>query len=329
VNEVIPRLAPTLRSAARTALGRVPAVRRLLAARDQQRNELEALRSQVASLRGDGRQFVPPGHFYSAIPSIAQVRANEGQLFGEPPRTLPGIDLREEQQLALLREFQPYYDEQPFPRHPTPPRRYAFENGAYSYSDAIFLYCMLRHVRPRQVVEVGSGHSSCVTLDTNELFLGDAVRCTFVEPYPDLLRGLLRPGDESRITILPQPVQAVDLALFEGLEANDVLFIDSTHVSKVGSDVNHLLFEVLPRLASGVYVHVHDIFHPFEYPAAWIYEGRSWSEAYLLRSFLMFNDAFEIVLFNTFVEHFHRPFFERHMPLCLENPGGSIWLRRR
>jgi hypothetical protein len=100
-------------------------------------------------------------------------------------------------------------------------------------------------------------------------------------------------------------------------------------VSKIGSDVNHLFFEVLPRLARGVYVNFHDVFHPFEYPRSWIYEGRAWSEAYLLRSFLTFNHEFEVVLFNTFLETFHEPWFREHMPLCLENPGGSIWLRRR
>ena len=116
--------------------------------------------------------------------------------------------------------------------------------------------------------------------------------------------------------------------LFATLEENDILFIDSTHVAKIGSDVNYLFFEVLPRLRAGVYVHVHDIFHPFEYPRAWIYEGRAWTEAYMLRAFLTFNTAFEIVLFNTFLERFHRERFAHKMPLCLRNEGGSIWLRR-
>jgi hypothetical protein len=94
-------------------------------------------------------------------------------------------------------------------------------------------------------------------------------------------------------------------------------------VAKLGSDVNFIFTEILPTLRRGVYVHFHDIF-----PAAWLNEGRVWTEAYVLRAFLTFNTDYEIVLFNTFLEHFHRNQFEQYMPLCLENEGGSIWLRR-
>src|SRR5690606_17050723 len=110
--------------------------------------------------------------------------------------------------------------------------------------------------------------------------------------------------------------------------ANDILFIDSTHVSKINSDVNYIFFEILPRLASGVYIHFHDIFFPFEYPKAWVYEGRAWNEAYILRAFLQYNNAFSVVLMNTFMDQFHKSFFREHMPLCLINPGGSIWIRK-
>lgn len=317
------------RRLARSTVGAVPPIARILSERNALRDEVARLRAELARRDDDAREFVPTGHYYSAVPSLADVAAAAARLAAPPPRTLPGIDLREREQLSLVESFERYYDEQPFPEQRTPDRRYHFQNPAYSYSDAIFLHCMIRHLRPRRVVEVGSGYSSCVTLDTNELHFGGAIQCTFIEPYPDLLRSLMRAGDEERVTVLRSKVQDVDVAIFERLEPNDVLFIDSTHVSKVGSDVNHLLFEVLPRLAAGVYVHVHDIFHPFDYPPAWLQEGRAWSEAYLLRSFLTFNGAYEIVLFNTFLEHFHRGYFERRMPLCLKDPGGSIWLRRR
>ncbi|HTP30314.1 MAG TPA: class I SAM-dependent methyltransferase [Anaeromyxobacteraceae bacterium] len=324
-----------VRQVARTLVARVPLLGQALVRHDALRRERDGLRKTVEELRARGadqndtRQFVPPGHFYSAIPSLAEIRPRAPRLFGPPPRTLPGIDLREQQQLELLQAFQPLYNEQPFPETAAPPRRYCFQNDAYSYSDAIFLHCMIRHARPKRIIEVGSGYSSCVTLATNELFFNDAIACTFIEPYPDLLKSLLRPGDEGRITLLPHDAQTIDLAIFEQLEANDILFIDSTHVSKIGSDVNYLFFDVLPSLAAGVHVHVHDIFYPFEYPADWIFEGRAWTEAYLLRSFLTFNDAFEITFFNTFMERFHEAYFRDHMPLCLKNTGGSIWLRRR
>lgn len=139
---------------------------------------------------------------------------------------------------------------------------------------------------------------------------------------------LLKPGDADRIRVIPARLQDVDLAEFDALEANDILFIDSTHVSKVGSDVNRIVFEVLPRLKPGVHVHFHDIFYPFEYPAQWVFEGRAWNENYLLKAFLQFNTGFSIVLMNTFMEYFHAEFFHQHLPLCMKNTGGSIWIRK-
>lgn len=116
---------------------------------------------------------------------------------------------------------------------------------------------------------------------------------------------------------------------FAALEANDILFIDSTHVAKINSDVNAAFFDILPQLAPGVCVHFHDIFYPFEYPRAWVYEGRNWNEAYLLRAFLLFNTAFAVRWFTTFLTMFHRERFAADMPAVLLNPGGSIWLQRR
>jgi hypothetical protein len=118
------------------------------------------------------------------------------------------------------------------------------------------------------------------------------------------------------------------LDVFESLEKNDILFIDSTHVSRVDSDVNRALFEILPRLKSGVFVHFHDVFFPFEYPRQWVFEGRAWNELYMLRAFLQYNKGFNVVLMNTFMEHFHESFFRENMPLCLKNRGGSIWLEK-
>lgn len=303
----------SLRQRLVTMARRIPLLREVAAGRDLARR---------------APQFVPPGHFYSPIPAIAEVQRDHARLFRDPVRTLPGIALRERQQLDLLAGFKGYYAELCFPEEKVPGQRYFYKNNFYSYSDAIFLYFMLRHLRPRRVVEVGSGFSSCVTLDTNDRFLGGDVRCTFIEPYPDRLLSLLEPGDASRIEIVRQRLQDVPLEPFLELQAGDILFIDSTHVAKIGSDVNYIFTEILPGLVPGVHVHFHDVFYPFEYPAEWVYDGRAWSEAYLLRAFLSFNRDFAIVLFNTFLEHFHREMFAAEFPLCLRNTGGSIWIRR-
>jgi len=236
--------------------------------------------------------------------------------------------LNEVKQLALLEEIKRYYRDLSFPVHKSHGRRYFYENPMYGYSDAIFLYGMIRHAVPKRIVEVGSGHSSCAMLDTIDLHLDRQVEATFIEPYPDRLLSLLRSEDLGRVKILTERVQDVGLDPFLALDRNDILFIDSSHAMKIGSDVNYLLGEILPRLRLGVYVHFHDIFYPFEYPKEWVSEGRAWNEAYALRAFLAFNEAFEIVLFNTYLERFHREMFERDMPLCLLNEGGSIWLRR-
>jgi hypothetical protein len=85
----------------------------------------------------------------------------------------------------------------------------------------------------------------------------------------------------------------------------------------------------LPRLSSGVHVHFHDIFFPFEYPKEWLLEGRAWNEAYILKAFLQYNQAFSPVLMNTYMTEFHESFFRENMPLCLKNTGASIWLKRK
>jgi hypothetical protein len=270
----------------------------------------------------------PPGHYYSPLPDLNDVRRNEARLFGAPPTTIPGIDLREAQQMALLEQFAQLYPSIPFGDEPRPGLRYHYLNPAYGHSDAIMLHCMLRTLRPKHLVEVGSGHSSCVTLDTNQHFLGQTLRTTFIDPYPELLKSLLRPEDMASTTIIPSQLQEVGLEVFTRLRENDVLFIDSTHVAKIGSDVNRLLFDIFPALAPGVVIHLHDIFYPFEYPKEWIYEGRAWNEAYMIRAFLQYNNRFEVLLMNTYMAHVHHDFFARHMPTCLRNTGASLWLRK-
>jgi hypothetical protein len=272
--------------------------------------------------------FTP--YYYRAEVRSAQLRGREAELFTIKSRTLPGIDLREADQLAFLNELRPLYASVPFTDGPQPGYRYHFDNPFYSYSDAIFLHLLLRHQRPRRVIEIGSGWSSAVMLDTNQHFLNDAVELTFIEPYPQRLYSLLSEADRQRHRFIISDLQAVPLEEFDRLQPGDFLFVDSTHVSKTGSDVNYILFDLLPRLPSGVWIHVHDIFYPFEYPRKWVMDSISfgWNEDYALRAFLMYNDRFRIRLFNTFLEHFNRPWFEQHMPLCLKNPGGSIWIEK-
>ena len=139
----------------------------------------------------------------------------------------------------------------------------------------------------------------------------------------------MKPSDAGHVRVIEQQVQDVDRALFQSLRTNDILFVDSTHVSKCGSDVNYIFFEILPLLAAGVIVHFHDIFYPFEYPRAWIHEGRAWNELYLLRAFLMHNTDYRVLLGNSYVHHRFPGWMARHYPQLLRNPGGSFWLQKQ
>jgi hypothetical protein len=139
------------------------------------------------------------------------------------------------------------------------------------------------------------------------------------------LFALLSEDNRDYCEILVQRVQDVSSERFTALAEGDLLLIDSSHVAKTGSDVNHLYFEILPRLAAGVLIHVHDIGFPFEYPRPWVDQGRSWNEAYVLRAFLMFNREFEIVLWNGCLR-VHRPDAFEGLPKLFG--GSQLWFRR-
>ncbi len=269
-----------------------------------------------------------PGHYFSTIISIDEIRDREAQIWkNKEIDGVFGIDLKLEQQKKLALKFNDYYDDMPFEDHKVDNLRYYFENGLYSYTDAIILYSMIRHLKPKQIIEVGSGFSSSVMLDTNQLFFNNQINLTFIEPYPERLYSLLKEEDKKSTRIIVEFVQQIDISIFKSLDEGDVLFIDSSHVVKTGSDVHFILFEILPILKKGVYIHFHDIFYPFEYPKEWVYKGRNWNEDYFLKAFLMYNTNFEIVFFSHYLHTHHREVFE-NMPLCYKNEGGNLWLRK-
>lgn len=295
----------------------------------QLERENARLATEVAAqgrILAEWSRFSPPGHFYSPLPSreeVAEAFARGG--FGPP---FPAVDLNESGQLARLERFAGWYPEQPYPEQPSPGWRFHLDNPSYGHYDAIMLYGMLREARPRRIIEVGSGFSSAAMLDLNERLLGDAVHFTFIDPDMTRLRPLLREGDAARFRLIEQRVQDVPLEIFSALEENDVLFIDSSHVSKIGSDVNRLYFDVLPVLAPGVLVHIHDVAGNLEYPRHWLDEGRAWNEQYVLRAFLMYNPAWRIELFTAWLWNTQHRLIAERMPLCARGGGGQMWLRK-
>jgi hypothetical protein len=273
----------------------------------------------------------PPGHFYSPLPDLSTVSS----ALQSSSTSLQGINLNEEFQVRLCGNFARWYAEMPFPERKATGKRYHLDNPFFSFGDGIILYSFLREFQPGRVIEVGSGFSSAAMLDVNDAFMSRRVAFTFVEPFPDRLNSLLSDEDRKTCRVEIKPVQQVDLSLFQQLQENDILFIDSSHVGKIGSDLLHLLFEVLPRLNKGVIVHFHDIFWPFDYPLAWLEGGRAWNEAYFLRAFLQYNPAFELLYFNSFMALHHTAMIQAKMPAVLTKPSfpetfgnSSLWLRK-
>lgn len=268
------------------------------------------------------REFVEPGHFYSVIPNRD---ARDKFLKTPMDEDVRGIDLQESNQLRLMSELAKYQSSFPFPKEKTADFRYHCINDMYSYGDGFILHAMMRHFCPKKIIEIGSGFSSAMMLDTNERWFNNQIELTFIEPYCDRLKPLLRPED-SNVKILEKPAQEVDFNIFETLQSGDFLFIDSTHVSKLGSDVNHIFFKILPKLAPGIFVHVHDVFWPFEYPKEWAKDNRFWNELYILRAFLMGNNNYQITWFNNFIFHKNHKFFLETLPFCCQNSGANFWM---
>jgi hypothetical protein len=273
---------------------------------------------------------VVPVHFYEPIPDTRQLDPS----LWEAPRELVGIDLRVDEQLRRLGDFAARYRAEygafPFERT-AQPFEFFDNNGQFASTDAEILHCMIREHRPRRVVEVGCGYSSLVTaaaLLRNESEDGKLGELICIEPYPN---ETLRGGFPGLTRLIPTPVQEVPLAFFEELEANDVLFIDSSHVVKIGSDTTREILDILPRLKPGVLIHFHDIFFPVEYPRNWVLdEHRFWTEQYLLEAFLSFNDRFRILYAGSYLHVFHHDqlveFSERYRSPA--RWSGSFWIRR-
>jgi len=287
----------------------------------------------VAALRPAGttenphgaKIFAPPGHFYSPIaePGEAAEAIARAQAWLAAPG-VPGVRLDREAMLDLWRELLPMFAAMPFPEAPSNGFRYGSRNDFYSGADGAVYSAMVRKFRPAKIIETGCGWSSACLVDTLERTPDLACDVTFVEPYPHRLRELL--GESlSRFRLIEKRIQDVPIAEFESLAANDILFLDSTHVLKAGSDVGYELFEIFPRLKSGVIVHIHDIHWPFEYIPRWVLEdNRSWNELYAYRAFLTHNNDWDILMFVHYVLKTAPEVWPANL-----TPGGGLWLRKR
>lgn len=278
-------------------------------------------------------EFLPvPVHFYSPIPDLTEL---DQRKTWDLKSTLAGIDFRPEEQLKLLSELgEKYGAECNWSPAPTSnPLDFYTENNSFSFGCAAGLHTIIRSYRPKRIIEIGSGNSSKVisaALQRNQAE-GEFIKYIIIDPYPsDLIKTL--PGVSQVIT---EKVEMTDIQRFESLGENDILFIDSSHTVRTGGDVNFLYLDVLPRLARGVIIHIHDISLPYEYPKVYFTNPSFrvfWTEAYLLQAFLSLNPHFEIMLAMSYltIDHWdaYCKAFPHLDPVIHKATSGSFWIRR-
>jgi SAM-dependent methyltransferase/predicted O-methyltransferase YrrM len=271
-----------------------------------------------------------PGHYYSPMYDAREIADRKAQVWPSKPRPTPDIDWRDEAQVELCDEV--FAAKRPLDfrsEEPTDPSEYWALNSQYRPLDAWVLGALLRHLRPASMIEVGCGYSSLVTARVNREDLAGSLKFVCIEPYP---RQFLVDGVAGISDLRVEAIQDVPLELFEGLGAGDVLFIDTSHTVKTGGDVTWIFHEILPRLAPGVYVHIHDVFLPGDYPEEWVMEGWGWNESYLVRSFLSYNSAFEVVWGSQYMVQHHPESVQRAFPdqeKYVDRAGAALWIRRK
>jgi hypothetical protein len=269
----------------------VDAVRRAAA----RRGFVIARGEDVVAKPGPGEYDLVRRSYDSPIPYLDEL---PDDIFERRSSLAGGIELNVERGIETIEsELALFVAELDFPIDgPVPPGQFFLRNQNYQSVDAELLYSMLRARRPGRVMELGSGYTTLLIglAARRNAEQGAAIEHVAYDPYPrrEVLGDLPPP---SRL----EPVSALDVPLeeFGRLQAGDVLFVDTTHTVKLGSDVNYIVLDVLPSLAPGVIVHFHDVFLPWEYPRVWLEKMRYfWGEQYLLQAFLAFNDAFEVLL---------------------------------
>lgn len=243
---------------------------------------------------------IVPVHYYSALPDVVDLERTMGTWARKS--TLPGIAADLDEQVRNLQTIcLPYHSEYAGNRA----YRYAVEHAfgpGYGYIEAQALHAVVRHFKPSRIVEVGSGVSTYCMLEAlrlNQVETADRHELTCIEPSPSpRLRQL------KDIVLIDKHVQAVPFdSVFSQLSRHDLLFIDSSHAVKTGSDVNYLILEVLPRLRPGVIVHFHDIYLPYDYSPDVLRTFFHWSETSLLRAFLINNERVKILFCQSHLHH--------------------------
>ena len=262
---------------------------------------------------------ITPTHFYSPIPTVYEL---DSKLFDVKENI--NFDWNEKSQLELLEKLKSFSIEY---KKLIDEKKFDDKNGAFEWHDAPIYYSIIRHFKPAKIVEIGVGYSTIIGSLAAEK--NNQTKITAIDPF--LLQDLKKKIPKE-VSLIEKPVQEIPMSFFKELRENDILFIDDSHVSKIGSDVNFLFLEVLPELSPGVIIHIHDIFLPKQYPSQWILEDhqRFWNEQYLLEAFLIGNSRYEVLIANHFLGYKHHEklmnFYKTDPP---DSPGGSFWIRKK
>jgi Methyltransferase domain len=263
--------------------------------------------------------------FYSPIPDLKRIPES----FWERENELTGIHFDLDHQLGYLDELRPYLAEfRPEEQANGDSDTYFLDNGSYGRVDADVLYAIVRAAKPKRIIELGSGYTTLVAAQAcleNERE-GAAAEYAAFDPFP----GTARPDLPGLTELVRMPAEELPTERFATLGVNDLLIVDTTHTVKMGGDVNHVVLDILPTLGTGVLVHFHDIFLPWEYPRRWAEDyGLYWNEQYLLQAFLSLNDEFEI-LCALYALARRRPDKLRELIPSWRDDAvpGAFWIRR-
>ncbi len=267
-------------------------------------------------------------HFYNPVPDTSTLDKN---LFSDS-KNLSALDLNEAEQIShfnYFSTFKPEYSKFSFEKTNVD-YEYYWNNGGFMCMDAVALYGMIRHYKPKLMIEVGGGNSSklsATAINENENE-GNGCELICIEPFPNQI---LKNGFKGLKKVMETEVQKISISKFQNLQAGDILFIDSSHVLKAGSDVEYYFDQVLPQLNAGVIIHFHDIFLPEEYPEDWIMkEHRFWNEQYILQSFLSFNSSFKILFAGRYFQLMNDEKIKSALdfyPAAITK-AGSFWIQK-
>jgi len=269
-------------------------------------------------------------HYYEPLPEFSKI-THEQVL---QRRSSNCIDWHLDAQIDLIKELSVYSTEiQEVANEQASVSRFDFFNDFYFELDAAIYYALLRKVKPSNVIEIGCGYSTQIAAKAiaKNQQEGKRGKIICIEPYPEpqLTEANLE------IQLISERVETIDLKVFEQLGVDDILFIDSTHTVKFGSDVCREILDILPIISSGVWIHFHDIFFPYDYPPKWLIEQRrAWNEQYMLEAFLAYNHKFEVVLANHWLSVDYPQDVARLWSGVLDwkepyHHCGSLWLRKK